>query len=459
MSILPDNRTLVHELAINREYRIEAEDCLEQRGTINEVIFETMRHEVAAGNSDHWVLAMAENIKSKLQRLLKEGNSIHTMIGEVLDNDVVARELQAGSFSYEKFFSFMANLLPRLCAPFRDAEVKELTEKHLQNGDVVTRLQALLSFIDLMQLDYANFMLQQSAPSLVKHAIPYERQRFSEFMDATSESLVATESAWRVARNSVVTEAARRDPENINLPRARPTPDKFYAQMLVNVFTSVDSSVAIPETLQLDSKRIVRIRTDILRIITTGAILLQSKNLLKRDVRSQWKAEAARVHAVLENAKAPDQAMQGIQAALESLRSMPAATKSHIRDLVSRVVTASSAVSAASSSGTATELRDPVMRLLLSRLRAHILSRLAASTEKEKVRNASTASEGLATLGLPEFVHKVGAMVEEVARVGAVDRQAHGEWYEDVAANVEAEETASASGTATGMIPGPAAAV
>jgi hypothetical protein len=99
------------------------------------------------------------------------------------------------------------------------------------------------------------------------------------------------------------------------------------------------------------------------------------------------------------------------------------------------------------------------MRLLLSRLRAHILSRLAASTEKEKVRNASTASEGLATLGLPEFVHKVGAMVEEVARVGAVDRQAHGEWYEDVAANVEAEETASASGTATGMIPGPAAAV
>lgn len=450
-SILPDNRTLVHELAINREYRIEAEDCLASRASMNEMVFDIMRQDLAAGNSDHWVLAMAENIRSKLQRLLKEGNSMHTLIGEVLDNEVVTREVQSGSFSYDKFFSFMATLLPRLCAPFRDAEVKELTEKHLQSGDVVSRLQTLLGFIDLMQIDYANFMLQQSAPSLIKHAMLYEHQRFSEFMDATSHSLVATETAWRAARDTVITEAARRDPENINLARARPTPEKFYAQMLVNVFTSIDSSTAIPETLLLDTKRIMRTRTDILRIITTGAILLQSKNILKRDVRSQWKTEAARIHAVLENAKSPEVAMQGIQAALESLRSMPAATKSHIRDLVSRIVTSSAAVSAsaANADSDSAELRDPVMRLLLSRLRAHLLSRLAASTEKEKVRSASTSSEGLATLGLPEFVQKVGAMVEEISRVGAVDRQAHGQWYEDVALKIEAEAATSPAASDT----------
>lgn len=445
MSVLPDNRSLVHELAINREYRIEADDCLEQRGALNQLVFDSMRQDVAAGNSDHWVLAMAANIKSKLQRLLKEGNSMYTLIGEALDTDVVTRELQSGSFSYEKFFSFMATLLPRLCAPFRDAEVKELTENQLQNGDVVSWLQALLSFIDLMQLDYANFMLQQAAPELLKHAILYEYHRFSELMEETSDSLVATEAAWRVAWNTVMTEAARRDPENVNLARARPTPDKIYAQMLVDVITSVDSSVAIPETLLLDSKRIKRIRTEILRIVTTGAILLQSKNLLKRDVRSQWKTEAMRIYSVLENAKSSEQAMQGTQAALESLRSMPAATKNHIRDLVSRIVSASAAVS---SSAGATDLRDPVMRLLLTRLRGHLLGRLAAATEKEKVRSASTASEGLATLGLPEFVQRVGSMVEEISRVGAVDRQAHGSWYEDVATKIEAEaadEAAAAS--------------
>lgn len=444
MSVLPDNRTLVHELLINREYRIQAEDCLEPRGALNQLIFDSMRQDVAAGNSDPWVLAMAANIKAKLQRLLKKGNSMYTLIGEVLDTDVVARELQNGSFSYEKFFSFMATLLPRLCAPFRDAEVKELTENMLQNGDVVTRLQTLLGFIDLMHLDYANFMLQQSAPELLKHAVPYEWQRFSEMMEETSNSLAATESAWRTARNTVMTEASRRDPENVNLPRASPTPDKIYAQMLVDIFTSVDSTVPIPETLRLDTKRIKRIRTDILRIVTTGAILLQSKNLLKRDVRSQWKTEASRVYSVVENAKLPELAIQGTQAALESLRSMPTATKNHIRELVSRIISASAAVT----SGTA-ELRDPVMRLLLVRLRAHFLGRLTANTEKEKVRSASTASEGLATLGLPEFVQRVGGMVDEIARVGAVDREAHGSWYEDVAVKIEAEAAESAAGGAS----------
>jgi len=443
-SVLPDNRTVVHELAINREYRIEIEDCLEQRGNVNEVIFDSMRQEVAAGNSDPWVLAMADNIKNKLQRLLKEGNSMHSLIGEALDTDVVSRELQNGMFSYEKFFSFMGSILPKLCAPFRDAEVKDLVDNKLQSGDIVGRLQALMGFIDLMQLDYANFMLQQSAPELIKHALPYETKRFSEIMDETSQSLTATEDAWRIARTKVFAEAAKRDPENVQLARARPTPDKIYAQMLVDIFTSVNNSVTIPETLQLDSKRIMRIRTDILRIVTAGAILLQSKNMLKRDVRSQWKTEATRVFSVIENAKSVEHAVQGIQAALESSRSMPVATKNHIKDLVTRIVSAADATTFAD--GT-TELRDPVMRLLLTRLRGHFLSRLTANTEKEKVRSASTATESLATLGLPEFVQKVGGMVEEINRVGTLDRESHGMWYESVASMIEHENASEADGT------------
>lgn len=439
-SLLPDNRIVVHELAVNSEYRIEIEDCLAQRGPVTRIVFDSMRQEIAAGNSAPWVLAMAENVKGKLQRLLTEGNSMHTLIGEALDGDVVARELENGSFSYEKFFSFMASILPKLCAPFRDAEVKELLENQLQNNDVVSRLQALIGFIDLMQLDYANYMLQQSAPELIKHATSYEIKRFSEAMEETSNSLTNTTNAWRTARDKVMTEAAKRDPENVQLARARPTPDKIYAQMLVDIFTSVDGSVSIPETLQLDTKRITRIRTDILRIVTAGAILLQSKNLLKRDVRSQWKTEANRVFSVLESSKSVDQAGQGIQAALESSRSMPVATKNHIRDLVSRIISASSAVT---SSDGPTELRDPVMRLLLTRLRGHFMGRLAANTEKEKVKSASTASESLASLGLPEFVQKVGRMVEEINKVGVLDREAHGSWYELVSGNIEAEASSA----------------
>lgn len=428
--ILPPNRVVTHEVAINREYRIE-EDALEERTTIMQAVFDMMRQEIASGNSDIWVLAMAENIRTRLQQLLKEGNSMHKLVGESLDSELVARELQAGSFSYEKFFSFMASLLPRLCAPFRDVEIKDIVDRKMQNGDVVERLQALMHGIDLMQLDYANFMLQQAAPALVKNAAEYEASIFGQLLEETPSSLPATERAWKEARTKVMAEYNRRDPEAVNLLRARPTPDKIYAQMLVDVFTSLDLSSPIPETLELDTKRITRIRADILRIVTSGAILLQCKNMLKRDVRSQWKTEATRIFAVLETAKTPEQASQGIQAALESSRSMPAATKTHISDLVLRIVTTSQAVS--SGAAGATELRDPVTRLLMTRLRAHVLGRLAANTEKEKVKGASTASEKLAGLGLPEFVHRVGKMVEEMGRVGSLDREAHGLWYEGIA--------------------------
>jgi len=286
----------------------------------------------------------------------------------------------------------------------------------------------------------------------VKNAGQYETARFAELMEETSGNLSAMEAAWGEARTKVLAEAARRDPENIRLARSLPTPEKIYAQMLTDIFTSLDASIPIPETLQLDTKRITRIRADVLRIVTSGAILLQCKNLLKRDVRSQWKTEATRIFSVLENAKGPEQATQGIQAALESSRSMPVATKNHIRELVARIVSAAAAISISASPASSpspapavTELRDPVMRLLMTRLRGHILGRLAAATEKEKVKSASTASESLATLGLPEFVHKVGAIVEEVGKVGACDRESHGMWYEVVARKAEEAEASAAS--------------
>ncbi|KAF7855367.1 hypothetical protein EAF04_010110 [Stromatinia cepivora] len=419
-SILPDNRILVHELAINKEYRISMEDCLQQRGAVNQLIFDSMRQEVAAGNSDPWVLAMADNIKGKLQRLLTPGNSMYKLIEDSLDTDLVASELKNGRFSYETFFNFMGNILPRLCAPFRDGEVKVLVESTLKQGDFVDRLQALMRFIDLMQLDYANFMLQQSAPELIKHASTYETKRFSEEMEETNNNLTITTSAWREARQKVYAEAARRDPENVNLARNRPTPEKTYIQMLVDICTSAPGS-PVPETLKLDTGRIETARKDTLRIVTTSAILLQAKNILKRDVRSQWKTEASRVYSVLENSKESEQAEQGITAALESSRSMPMATKNHIRELVKRIVAAASA-----SSSNEGELREPVMRLLMTRLRGYLIHRLA----KENPRNDGNGNEGIAGLGMPEFVAKIGGIVEVMGKMGRVDKEAHGIWYE-----------------------------
>ena len=429
-SLLPDNRTVIHELAMNKDYRIEMSDCLARRGIVNSHIFESMRREIAGGNIDPWILAMAENIRTKLQKLLKSGGAYYRLIGDMLDPEIIRQELNHGIFSFEKFFQGMGSIVPKLCAPFRDDEAKKLVEVELQNGDFVTRLESLMHFIDVMQLDYANYMLQESVPQLLRHAVSYEQKAFQDGLSSGAHSLEQTERWWNTARTKVLEETARRDPEGINLTRTRPTPDKFYSQMLVDVTTSFDAEGGeLPETFQLDVKRINRMKADMLRVVCTGAILLQAKNLMKRDVRSQWKTEAGRIVSVLEGSKEAAQAKEGIQAALESCRNMPMATKSELRIFVSSVV--DNTYDVASQEGW-TGLRQPVMRILMNRLRSHILGRISATTSSEKVKATSTASEGLAGLGLPEFVAPIGKIVDEIQRMGVVDRETHGIWYEAI---------------------------
>ncbi|KAI2632340.1 T-complex protein 11-domain-containing protein [Hypoxylon sp. NC1633] len=449
--ILPDNRVIVHELAINREYRIEYQHFQEQ----HKLRMDPLLNDLKTGPRNeekefHYLIIMANYIRDRLQHLVRPGSPMHTFIGEILDTEVAQRQYIAGSFSYVQFFSSMGSLLPKLCAPVRDEEVKDLVENRLGQGDVVDRLEALLSFIDTMLYDYANYMLQVAAPSLVEHATAYEAKRFAEDLEDGSVTLSRAEDSWRNARNKVHAEMARRDPEGINHPRSRPTPDKIYWQMLLDEFTQpspLDDTV--PEPLVLDIKRRARIGGQTMRIVTTGAILLQCKNILKRDVRAPWKTEAGRILTVLESMDDDSKplpqstAVHGIMAALEAGRSMPTATKAHLQALVAKVVAA--CVDAKHDN---VDPREPVVKLLLTRVRGHILARLQAGSASEKVKVTSTAGEKLASLGLPEFVEKVREMVDEIVRVGAVDREAHGVWWEAVAENVNKEDSSAASSEA-----------
>ncbi|OHF02373.1 IQ calmodulin-binding domain-containing family protein [Colletotrichum orchidophilum] len=438
--LLPDNRIVVHELAINREYRIPSSEYREHRTALQIPLFAGMRASMEEDNLDAsfgYFVIMMRYFKDNLQRLVKPGAYMHTTIGEILDVEVAERQFQMGSFSYEKFFTSMASLLPKLCAPFRDDEAKDLVENKLQNGSLVDRVEALTEFVDLMLCDYVNYMFSTAAPQLIESAPEYEKKRFTSALESDAHGLGAAEAAWRSARSKVLAEARKRDPEGINHPKNRPTDDKIYAQLLVDSFTqpapiAVDN---VPEMLGLDYKRMMRLSLASQRIVTTGAILLQCKNLLKRDVRTPWKTEATRITAVLEaDHDNVESTVQGVMAALEAGRSMPAATKTHLKALVTKVLKASQ-----DSMKKSIEPTEPVLRLLLARLRGHMNARLTAGSAKEKLNAATTAHEKLAGLGLAEFAVQVREMLDEISKVGAVDRAAHGSWWNEVAAKVAAE--------------------
>jgi hypothetical protein len=216
--------------------------------------------------------------------------------------------------------------------------------------------------------------------------------------------------------------------------------------MLVDVFTPLSPvpQAEIPEMFDLDHDRILEAGKLTRKLITTGAVLLQCKNLLKRDVRAPWKLEAQRIMQVLDRADLQEDVPQetivdGIMAALEAGRSMPAATKVHLRALVDKFVGASLEASRRRES----DPRDPVLRLLLNRLRGYILARLTAASASEKAKATSTAGEKLASLGLAESVDRVRDMVEMLSRVSSADRDAHGGWWDKVAEGVEREDASS----------------
>ncbi|KAI9714455.1 MAG: hypothetical protein M1820_000416 [Bogoriella megaspora] len=439
-SPLPDNRTIVHELAIDKEYRIDTNPQSEIRDALNRQLCDDMRRAVEQGEGPAWTVAMAENIRRKLLRLLRPGTSYHTLVSETLDTTLIQTQTKQGVFSYEKFFSFMGGLLPLLCAPFRDAEVKavvdEFPREGADTGDMIDKLFKLLHIVDLLSLDYSNFLLTNAAPTLLRESEGYERRQFAQDLESGAITLQRTRHWWHNASVNAVTEAAQRDPEGINNPADRPTFHKIYIRGLADLALSAgplqDSD--IPETLSLDRDRIMRLRSDALRITTIGAILLTAKNLLKRDVRSQWKPESQRLWDLFkDNAYGKDDASIPVKvlSILESSHAMPPATRSQLSSAVGRFLTQAA-------TGSATNV--PVMRVLFQRLKAHILARasLGSLTNPEHVRAATTATEGLAGSGLPEFSSQVGQIVETLGRISDVDRRAHGTWYDDIAREIEA---------------------
>ena len=456
LTTLPENRVLVHELLINKKYKIEQAPYTEPRRQLMKHMCEMMRRDVQAGLGTNWTVAMATVIQDKLLRSLTQGNSLYVLISEVLDPKLIENQCKAGTFSYDTFFDFMSSLLPKLCAPFRDPEVKAFAED--KSGDAIDRLARLMGIIDLLSLDHTNFMIHLAAPQLIEEARVYEQRAFESGVQDGSIKLDKTRHFWRRNRGILVEEMRRRDPDNFNR-EPQLSVAKIYAQGLVDlvICNGPVSEDLIPETLCLDRERLERLHARTFKIAATASILLTGKNLLKRDVRSQWKPEADHIVSLDFRDIIPERVLSII----ESTHPMPLAAKSQLLATVKRVlppVAAASAVASPTFVQTSVEVTagspsqnvssanlfgslpdpplssfsDPVARLILSRLRAHVFTRLSASSSGERLRAATTASQSLAAAGMPEFVAEVGKLVEELSKVREVDWTCHGMVYEHV---------------------------
>ncbi|KAK5171513.1 uncharacterized protein LTR77_004658 [Saxophila tyrrhenica] len=443
---MPSNRVLTHELAIDKDYRLEDTQS-EFRAQFYRSLCDNMKRGFENGNGTVWTVSAAQNVSEKLLRMLKPGNSMHTLISETLDADSINRQCQQGVFSYDGFFKFMADVLPKLCAPFRDAEIKALASdlQDSSSGELdamIEKLFKLMRAVDLLSLDYTNFMIMNAAPTLIREAPGYEQRMFAKDLESGALTLDRTREFCRSSYVTLSAEADRRDPEGVRLLSDRPSLHRVYAHALCNLALDIGPlpAEAVPETLALDLARLREVRTQTVRITIIAAILLNAKNLLRRDSRSQWKNEASRLWTLLsseaydgstsvkgdagpEEEERLSTASKAL-AILETSHNIPPATRTTLSGSITRFF--------AQAASTHTRFTDPLLKILHSRLRSHILARLSASTSSERVRVTSGASEALSGFGMPEFVERVGGVVGVLERVRGVDGGGHGGWYDEI---------------------------
>ena len=415
-TLLPDNRYIMHELAINKEYKVDLQPRMELRDSLIDGVATSIQQGLDAAEGEIWVTAIAKVIYEKLLRLLTPGNSLHVLISDTLDPTMIANQVKNGAFSYDKFFSFMNTILPKLCAPVRDPDVKDLSENPSQ--DPTKQLARIYYVIDLLQLDHVNFMLQRLGPTLIEASVDYEKSCFATRLGNHFPAKALR--WWKAAVAKTKEEPSRRGVEGTSSPAARITADRIYMHGLVDlaIATIPLEDAETPETLELDSERLARIRSDILRLITVSSILITAKNLLRRDVRSLWKLENQRMWDL--PFSSPPTAFISI---VESRYALPPTTKQQLTGTVTRLLT----------DARAGEVSHPVMKVLLKKIRMHVLARLVASSAEERIRTSTTASEVLGSSGMPESVARIGDIVQELGRIADVDRKAHGQWYDEVA--------------------------
>jgi len=125
--------------------------------------------------------------------------------------------------------------------------------------------------LELMKLDMANFTIQTIRPTIEKESKEYEKLKFKEFLETQEDGLVATRQ-WLVRHSPTQQEID--DPKYKKLLAARIL-NESYVEIL-----EWDEYYPLPETLAMDTKRILALRDRVERAaVSTAVILITFSNI------------------------------------------------------------------------------------------------------------------------------------------------------------------------------------
>ncbi|EHY60987.1 hypothetical protein ABEF92_004354 [Exophiala dermatitidis] len=445
MTVLPSNREIAHEMLINGSFEVQQRPWTDVRKDLMETLRSSMRASMQEGSNEvvaRWTHAMAVLIREKLMNLVSRRHPLYDKIDGLLDPALISQQCRNNVFSYDAFFDTISSMIAQICSPGRDDMVKAFASN--TTSDTIDRLFELINIIDLMTLDHINFQFRLASQSVLEHGHEHEIASFEKDLQEGVHALERTKRWWADARSSTTS--------------SNPSGSVVYARGLTDLVlrNSHLSSHDVPETLQLDHLRLLKLRSRVFHMIATASILLTTKIRLRRNRESSWTKDAERLMSL--DLLTTD--CHRIVSLLESSHMMPDATKEGLSNFVGRVLPP--AVAAAQNANTAEQARqdaihnqsaqegsvaveqeqkmdsgdvfsEQIASFMLKSLREHVFARLSASGTAERVRTTTGAAEILARVGMPEFLGEVNRIVDELERIRAVDLKCHGKWYDQIA--------------------------
>ncbi|CAL1300461.1 unnamed protein product [Larinioides sclopetarius] len=266
------NMALAHEIAVNKDFKLQqkvSKSSFEEKVAeiFHKAFWDLLTEQLSSDPPEYsQAMVLLKEIKEILIWLLLPHNTrLKNEINEVLDLDLIEQQAERGTVDVLSYAQFIISTMARICAPARDAKIKELR----QLTEIVPLYKGILETLDLMKMDMVNFTISRMRPHIQQHSIEYEQGKFKEILQSL-EGLTPPVDGLKFTRlwlqnvyNEVMENYDEGEPPNSLILR------RAYLKIL-----RWKEAEYFPETLHLDHERFITLRDDLTVMVLTATVIL-----------------------------------------------------------------------------------------------------------------------------------------------------------------------------------------
>lgn len=268
------NMALAHEIAVDQDFKLEPFEPPDNsyqklvKETMHRAYFDILREQLNSDPPEYkQALVLLEDVKQGLfSILLPRHTRIKDMIEEVLDTEFIKQQAENNSLDFQKYATFVIDLMAKLAAPARDEIIQNITKL----TDTVDIFRSILETLEVLKLDLANTLIAMIRPHVQQESVQYERAKFDEMLKLAEDGLQYTRE-WLLRNLDKTDLSLPVTDQNIIRNVTAQTLAKAYLELL-----EWDESKNYPETVSLDKPRFTELGTQVYRLICVASLLLIS---------------------------------------------------------------------------------------------------------------------------------------------------------------------------------------